>query len=370
MPLQIVPYESQHEPLITTFNERARANNAPFGLSKRAAAGWLPKEEGCPVYREYFLALDGSEVRGGFTLRRQDFWLRGEARPAANYQGPLSEGLWDRRYMMAGVQMLRAALRDQPLLYALGMGGMQQPLPKLLASAGWSLVHVPFFFRVLRPTAFLRNLQPLRRTAMRARLLDTVAATGLGTLGIGAVQWIRSRVRLTKECACEPVTSYGEWADPIWEEARKGLLFSALRDRATQNVLFGDGNPKNITLQCTRSGRDIGWAVVRSTPMQGDKYFGSMRVGSLIDCLALPGEEPTVAALATTHLEELGSDLVVTNQTHAAWCEALRRSGYFTGPSNFLFASSPALTAELGSVDNALGQLHFTRADGDGPIHL
>lgn len=370
MPLQIVPYESQHEPLVSAFNERARTNKAPFGLSKQAVASWLPKGGGRPVSREFFLALDGGEVRGGFTLRRQDFWLRGEERPAANYQGPLSEGLWDRRYMMAGVQMLRAALRDQPLLYALGMGGMQQPLPKLLTSAGWSLASVPFFFRVLRPKAFLRNLQPLRRSPIRARLLDTLAVTGLGTLGIGAAQWIKSRFNLRKDCVCEPVTSYGEWADSIWKEARKELLFSAIRDRATQNILFGDGNPKNITLRCTRSGRDIGWAVVRSTPMQGDKYFGSMRVGSLIDCLAVPGEEPTITALATAHLENLGSDLVVSNQTHTAWCKALQCNGYFTGPSNFLFASSPALAAELGSVDNNLGRLHFNRADGDGPIHL
>ena len=33
----------------------------------------------------------------------------------------------------------------------------------------------------------------------------------------------------------------------------------------------------------------VGWAVVLYVPMQGHNYFGNMRVGSLIDCLALPG---------------------------------------------------------------------------------
>ncbi|RYD71179.1 MAG: hypothetical protein EOP84_25340 [Verrucomicrobiaceae bacterium] len=370
MPLQIVPYEPPHEPAVAAFNERAQTHNAPFGLSKRALAAWLPKESGRPVYREFFLAIDGSDVRGGFTLRRQDFWLREQVRPAANYQGPLSEGLWDRRYMMSGVQMLRAALRDQPLLYALGMGGMQQPLPKLLASAGWALTHVPFFFRVLRPARFLRNLQPLRRSILRGQLLDLLAASGLGTLGIHLVQAIRTRARLPGDCQCEPVTTFGEWADTIWSEAKTRILFGAVRDRATQNALFGDKNPKNIILRCTHVGTDIGWAVVRSTPMQGDKYFGSMTVGSLVDCLALPGREPEVVALATRYLKRAGSDLVVSNQTHATWCKALGSNGYFSGPSNFLFASSPALTAELGSLEEVSGRLHFNRADGDGPIHL
>ena len=148
MPLQIVPYRDEHISAVTAFNERARAHQAPFELSKTALAGWLPRMDARRLFREFFLAVEGQEVRGGFTLRRQDFRLAGATQPIANYQGPLSEGIWDRRYMMAGVQMLRAAMKEQPLLYALGMGGMDQPLPKLLASAGWQLTPVPFLFRI------------------------------------------------------------------------------------------------------------------------------------------------------------------------------------------------------------------------------
>lgn len=288
----------------------------------------------------------------------------------ANYQGPLSEGLWERKYMMAGVQMLRAALRDQPLLYALGMGGMQQPLPKLLASAGWSLREVPFFFHVLRPAAFLRNIQPLRRGNLRRRLFDLAAATGIGALAVHTAQFIRARRVAGAETICEHVPQFGEWADRVWEAARPGLALSAIRDRDTQNALFGDGNTKNHILRCGPAEAPIGWAVVRCTQMSGDKYFGSLKLGSIVDCLALPGREQEVVGLATRHLRSLGGDLIVTNQTHAAWQGALARSGYFQGPSNFLFASSPALSERLGSLEDALPRIHFNRADGDGPIHL
>src|SRR3954467_13558740 len=109
MPLEIVSYSSEHTAPVAAFNERVPAQGAPFELSKSPLAEWLPKGDGARVWREFFLALDGADVRGGFTLRRQEFWLRGAVVPGGNYQGPLSEGLWDRRYMMAGVQMLRAA---------------------------------------------------------------------------------------------------------------------------------------------------------------------------------------------------------------------------------------------------------------------
>src|SRR5262249_10522238 len=153
------------------------------------------------------------EVRGGFTLRRQEFWLRGEVVPMANYQGPLSEGIWDRRYMMAGVQMLRAALRDQPLLYALGMGGVDQPLPRLLASSGWDLALVPFRFKVLNGTRFLREIRPLRRTRARALAFDVAALSGLGGLGITALQQSKTRKRAPAQSRSDRVTTYGSWAD-------------------------------------------------------------------------------------------------------------------------------------------------------------
>ncbi len=370
MALRIVPYFPEHEAAVAAFNARGQTNSAPFSLSKTALATWLPKAPDRTTYREYFLALDGETVRGGFTIRRQPSWLRGALSSVANYQGPLSEGIWDRRYMMAGVQMMRAAVRDHPLLYALGMGGVHQPLPKLLAAAGWQMAPLPFRFKVLRPFRFLRQIQSLRRTTLRARLLDLAAFSGVGSIGLHAVQAMRTKARLAEEYRSDVVSEYGDWADGIWEASRAGCALAGVRDRQTQNVLFGDGNPKNMILRCIRASRDIGWAVVRSTPMQDDRYFGNLRVGSLVDCLALPGEEAAVVMLATRHLRALSSDMIVTNQTHAVWLGALRASGYLAGPSNFIFACSPALAEQLGPLDRALGTIHVNRADGDGPIHL
>jgi hypothetical protein len=55
----------------------------------------------------------------------------------------------------------------------------------------------------------------------------------------------------------------------------------------------------------------------------------------------------------------------VSNQSHPAWIEALRRQGFIVGPSNFVLAMSPELAARVPA-----GLMHFTRADGDGPINL
>jgi len=66
----------------------------------------------------------------------------------------------------------------------------------------------------------------------------------------------------------------------------------------------------------------------------------------------------------------LGVDLIVTNQSHGAWTAACDAAGYLRGPSNFLLATSPALTKLLVQTQVADDEIYLTRGDGDGPIHL
>jgi len=43
------------------------------------------------------------------------------------------------------------------------------------------------------------------------------------------------------------------------------------------------------------------------------------------------------------NLKEKGADLIVTNQSHIYWKNALKINSFISGPSNFIFASSVSL---------------------------
>jgi hypothetical protein len=103
-----------------------------------------------------------------------------------------------------------------------------------------------------------------------------------------------------------------------------------------------------------------------TTQMNAHKQFGDMKVGSLVDGLALPGNEGLVVDHAVRALEERGVDLMVSNQSHAAWKRALRLAGFAQGPSNFAFACSQQLAMDIESLESC----HINRGDGDGPINL
>jgi hypothetical protein len=59
-------------------------------------------------------------------------------------------------------------------------------------------------------------------------------------------------------------------------------------------------------------------------------------------------------------------DLILSNQSHAAWCRAFEHAGFLKAQSNFIFAASKKLSELLQPFEETRTRMHFTRADGDG----
>ncbi|HJZ99816.1 MAG TPA: hypothetical protein VKE70_25080 [Candidatus Solibacter sp.] len=347
-PIRVAPYTPEWVDAVRAFNRRIAASRQQ--LPETPHIDWMPG-------MQTFLAIEGSEVRGGYILRRQCFYARGEEETVSHYRLPLSEGVADRRYAMLGLKLLRDALAREPKLYALGMGGWDKPLPKMLKALQWAVHEVPFYFKVRRPSRFLRNILVVRTSALRRFVLDAAAITGAGWLGMR----IAGHGRHVAAEPHESVGEFGQWADEIWGESRGYYTLVADRGAATLNALYPAADSRFLRIR-TKGG----WAVGLDTQMRDHKQFGDMRVGSIVDCFASPSGAASVMRAATGVLEDRGVDLIVSNQLHHSWCDALQQAGFRKGPSNFLLALSPAL-AEICSGSS---HLHFNRGDGDGPIHL
>ncbi len=65
--------------------------------------------------------------------------------------------------------------------------------------------------------------------------------------------------------------------------------------------------------------------------LEDHKQFGNMRLGSIVDCLALCGCEGSAMAAASNVLEQRGVDLIVSNQHHQAYGTVLKSSDFLSG---------------------------------------
>jgi hypothetical protein len=372
MPIVVREYAEEHIEAVRQFNGRLRAGGEALQFPLSATPEWLPKLPGRALFQEYYLAIDDAgAVHGAYILKHQDFCIKDQVVSIADLHSPVSEGAVSKNYPQIGVQLLRDALGRQPLLFGLGMGSYEESLPRLLKAAGWSMFSVPFFFRVVRPRKFLQNISHLRRQQLRRWLLDILAETGLGWLGLRVVQAACARkTRCDPAVTVEEVEEFSDWADDLWNGCKNQYGMSAVRDAETLCILYPRENKRFIRLRILEQSKTIGWAVLLDTTLSNHKQFGNMRLGSIVDGFASPCDAVKIIGAARDCLESRGVDLIVSNQSHVAWQQGFRKAGFFQGPSNFIFTSSPKLTDRLRQCGVTDEDLHINRGDGEGPINL
>jgi hypothetical protein len=133
-------------PALRDFNSRLDAAGAPgeFRFPESHISNWLPKSEHRRLYEEHFALLDNRIVRGGYILKHQDFSFHGVIRSIGFWHWPISEGMVNNNYSCVAPRMLGTGLKAKPLIYGLNM---TDQLTRLLATLGWSLYRVPFYFK-------------------------------------------------------------------------------------------------------------------------------------------------------------------------------------------------------------------------------
>ena len=149
MAITIQPYRAEHEPAVSEFNQRLRQAGADENMVfyRWAEPRWLPGVTNSRIYNDFFVAIDDGVVRGGYALKTQDFFFPdGQVRSIGYYHHPLSEGVVNKAHAVVGTLLLRDAMQRAPLLYCLGMGGYDNPLPKMLIRLGWAHCPVPSSF--------------------------------------------------------------------------------------------------------------------------------------------------------------------------------------------------------------------------------
>lgn len=355
-------------PGIGALNQRLTAGKAGFQLPEAPELLDGSTTGTAPVWHEFFVARDQTAVRGGYLLKREPLRIGSSAMEMWNYQLPVSEGIVNRAYATVGIQLLQDAMKRSELLYCLGMGSLTRPLPRLLSRFGWSVERVPFYFHVTRASGFLKNIRYLRERRGGPALLWLARYSGLGSLATRGWR-LASRIRqpgLPRGLTIGQIGSFGADVDAFFREMQP--LYGALVERtaAVLNTRFPAGDSRLIRLIARVGGKMMGWLVLTRNDLHDHKQFGSLRLGCIVDGFCRPEVAPLMIRMGTDRLIAERVDLIVSNQTHGAWTAGLRSCGFATGPSNFIFARSPALAERTPRLE----EWHMNRGDGDGPINL
>jgi hypothetical protein len=363
MAIEFVPLEKKHLDAVRRFNKRLVAGKAitPFLLDENAPPDLTETGRSRQV-----IALEESEVRGSFLEVIYPSTIAGVECEALNCQSPLSEGLVDQRYLMLPSQMFKVMQRRNPYVFVVGMGSLQNPLPRFLKAAGWSVEEIPFFYKVGRPSRFLRQMPALQRPTWKRSAAQVAALTGAGSL---VFKWMnRGRVPNLGSWSIGEGT-WGPWATDLWHRLRPRVRFGVTRDEQALRSLFR-AKREIGPLVVKREGVVCGWSMALLTQMRDNPHFGNLRVATILDCIADEGSEVASIRLTADYLLSKSADIVISNQAFRPSQQAFLSAGFRQGPSNYVLATSPKLASAIGGEPVASGLIYVTRSDGDGRINL
>lgn len=373
MTIEVRRFKVSDVPAIERLNARLAAAGLPHRVGqedlRRREESSLDKE---PIIERLYVAADGEEIRGGVWLKEQLFWTEGRPVPVGWAKYPVAESLIDGTAAGVPASLLFSLLRRQPDLMALGMGGHAGPFPKMLSAARWASSSVRFFFCLLHPSRVLRQLSYARTTRVRRMLADGLAYSGLAWAANAVLAGARAAVRSgrPRRYTSSVVDRFDAWADELWEQCRDSYGFIAVRDSRALNALYPDGFRCLVRLRVQQNSRDVGWICPRLINAAGtwfERHFGNLRLGILTDGLAQPVDAIGVLEAGFRYLADHGADLVITYQSHPAWCRAASSIGFMPGPSNCAFYRSPGVEDLITKAAAKSRYCHLMCSDGDGP---
>ena len=325
------------------------------------------------ILKNSFILIENKiAVRAGYTLKCQWFKVNDTLLRIGYYYQPVSAGLFNKKYNICGVMLLNDAQKKYPNLFSLGMGGYSEPLPKLLKSLNWKLQKVPFFFKILNPNSFLKNIQYLKNTKLKSFFITVLLHSGLGWLSIKFIFQVLSlfnfRSKEKNSLNFKEMKAIDPDLDLVWENSKQFNSFVAVRNHEYLKILYSD--KRFIKLKFIDDNKIVGWSISLCTKLDNHKHFGHMRLGSIVDCLSLKGYEKSIISKTSEMLQKKGADLIVSNQSHIFWKNAFKMNSFIKGPSNFIFASSELLKDKVMKNIKLKDHMHLTRGDGEGPINL
>jgi hypothetical protein len=364
-------FRPEDRPGIAALNERLSQK----GMTDRV----YPEPDAMPataefepvVKQELYVAADGAAIHGGVWLHEQNFLIGGTEVKVGWLKYPVSESLIDRAYSGVPAGLILTLMRRQPLLMALGMGGRSAPLARLLEGIGWTLTDVPFGVAPLRATRVLNELRVAHRRQWVAKGIQVVARTHTAPLAVLPINLVR-RSRVRRCLADVTVTherTFSAWADELWQQHANHYPFVGRRDARMLNRMYPEDAPGILRLRVARGGRDAGWVCIRTmgaSHAARHPQFGSLKVGMVVDALADPRDSKVVFAAAVRELTQQRVDLIVSNQLHPVWQEAMKSLLLAPAPSNFVFAYTKSMKT-LMADSKAQNELYVTRGDCDGP---
>ena len=141
----------KHAKMLKDFNNRISSTGLVFDSSVHPLLRYPSI-----INQEQFILVENEEtIRCVTKIKNQPYFCNGNRINFQDIQIPISESIVNKRFLASNLFFLKSITKRSENMHALGMGGIDQPLPRILNKLGFDLIVIDFLFFPLKVTSLI-----------------------------------------------------------------------------------------------------------------------------------------------------------------------------------------------------------------------
>ena len=322
-----------------------------------------------------FLFFKNEDIIGHVATLPVRFHLRKETIPAHWIVGFMVHP--EHRNGLVGPYLIKKVKETLDMAMSLHV---EDAVLRIVKQLGWKHIGVvPQYIQVLRAGELLRNISSVELASTRRNVWLRVAQkllsyrpaqmTMAALIQIALAMWwyakcwARPRV---KEVSVVEEHEFDSSYDMLWQTVGQKFDATVARDKAYLLHRYGRHFKDHTVLACRKNGNLLGFMIVKVKQFKDDPRMGSLRMGTIVDCLFDPDDSQSVQALISASRERVVSRaaaVMFCTASHHTLRESLRANGFIRIPGNLNFAISDRHA--IVPHDLPLSSYHLMRGDSD-----
>ncbi len=346
---------SLHKDMLDDFNKRIDRTGLRFDYNTHQLL-----KPGSKIFQEQIVLVEDEEyIRCAAKIKNQNYLLKGKIINFQDIQIPISESIIDRKYLPSNLFFLKNLSNLSKNMHALGMGGVDEPLPKILNKLGFDLFKVDFFFLPLKISTLYNifinkiNINLLKNFSFIFKPLDSIISL---SYKLNCFKNRNIKIKIFEE--------FTEQDTLIWEAVKNDFHLIAEKKAENLNIIYSSERFKLTKLRIYDQEEYLGWLVLKITRHERDKYFADEKTCTIVDLCTEPCNYNIFIKTAKRIAFKDNAGVILMNSLNKEFNYFLKKNLFINSNSNFAFASK----LENQHID--LNKSWITRGDGDGPINL
>ena len=348
---EFLEFQENHSKLLEDFNKRIKNTNINFDHPKN----WFFKKKDI-INNDFFVLIENNKfIRAIVSIKNQQYLINGTIVNFKDIQLPISESIIDRKFFIQSLFFFNKIINLSENMHGLGMGGLNEPLPKILNKLKFNKYLIPFFiFPIsIRKTLYIY----LKRKKINFPLKILEILYPIDFFYKFSFNFFHNKITQ------EEFNLFDKKDDKLWDKVKFNFDLISVKNKINLNLVYDTKRFNLLKIRVFKNEKYLGWLVLKITKHNNSKHFFDCRTCTVVDLLC----DPAYYSIFIKEIKKISiinnCDVVLVNSTFKEFNNMLKKNFFINVGSNFGFVYKSSETFNI-------NKSWITRGDGDGPINL